>query len=68
MMTRIRPLLLFVVALLVQVGFLSPEFAALVEANADAIITGILALWSLIAFLRNRKAATYVQEGSRALR
>lgn len=66
-MTAIRPLILFIVAALVQLGTLSPEFAAVIEANADAIVSGILALWALIAYRRNKKASLYAQEGSGAL-
>lgn len=63
-MTALRPLILFIVAALVQLGTLSPEFAAVVEANADGIVSGILAVWAIVAWNRNRNASSYAQESA----
>lgn len=54
-MQAIRPFVLALIALLSGAGFISPEVAAVLEANAVPIIAGGSALWAVIAFLRNRK-------------
>lgn len=54
-MTQLRPFILLIGSVLTGLGILPPEAEAYIEANADAILSGVLALWGLIALLRNRK-------------
>lgn len=57
MIQAIRPFLLAVLAVLVGAGILPQDVSDAVQRHADAILAGVLALWSLVGILRNRKDA-----------
>lgn len=57
MIRTLRPALLAVLSLLTVAGVLPPELKAAIEANADAVIAGVMAAWAITAAIRNRKDA-----------
>lgn len=54
---QLRPIVLALVAAIASFGWISPDLHAVIEANANAVIVGGLALWAIIAHRRNRKDA-----------
>lgn len=54
-MTKWRPLVLAIIAALSALGILPQGLKEVVEANADAVVAGVLGLWAIVAWLRNRK-------------
>jgi hypothetical protein len=61
-MTYLRPTLMFCTAALVATGVLPDTATEYMEANADAIIAGLIGVWGLVALIRNRKEARHAAE------
>jgi hypothetical protein len=53
--TQLRPIVLAILSVLVQIGVVSQEFSAVIADNSSAIISGVFAVWAIIAWRRNRK-------------
>lgn len=53
--SSLRPIILALLAALCAVGFISPEVRDLLASNADAILTGVFAVWAVVEHLLHRK-------------
>ena len=51
-MTAIRATILLLLSILVGLGWIPAEVQGLIEANIDAVLSGGLALWAIIAGVR----------------
>lgn len=54
--SSLRPIILALLAALSAVGFISPEVRDIIANNADAILTGVFAVWAVVEHLLHRKA------------
>lgn len=55
MLNQIRLAVISAVAVLTGLGILPPGADAVLEENAEAIVGGVLGVWAMFLFFRNRK-------------